>query len=108
MEIVRRVVRAFQEGFEHDDPAAAFDSAPLATDVEWITPIPDCADDLSVDVIDAGSEQPIDALLFGHTTHVTYFFGVNPVRLILRACNGDPASPGGVSTALAAIVGWGG
>jgi ketosteroid isomerase-like protein len=38
VEIVRRVVEAFQKGLEHDDPAAAFDSAPLAADVEWITP----------------------------------------------------------------------
>ena len=81
---------------------------PDCTDVEWITPIPGCADDLAVDVRDDATGRPIDSLLFGHTTHVTYFFGLRPIRLVLRACNREPGSPGGGRAALSPIVSWGG
>jgi ketosteroid isomerase-like protein len=39
VEVVRRVVEAFQEAFKRGDPAAVFDSPLIAADAEWF-PIP--------------------------------------------------------------------
>jgi ketosteroid isomerase-like protein len=39
VEIVRRVVEAFQQAFKRGDPAAVFDSPLIAADAEWF-PIP--------------------------------------------------------------------
>jgi ketosteroid isomerase-like protein len=36
VEVVRRVLDALQEGLERDDPGAAFDTAMIAADAEWI------------------------------------------------------------------------
>jgi len=36
VEIVRRVLDAFQSGLESDDPGAAFDTGMVAVDAEWI------------------------------------------------------------------------
>src|SRR6476620_8431721 len=36
VEIVRQVLDAFQKGLERGDPGAAFDSAMIAADAEWI------------------------------------------------------------------------
>jgi hypothetical protein len=96
------------DGTAQLEPQTLTDPAyPDCTDVEWITPIPDCADDLAFDLIDAATGQPIDPVLFGHTTYVVYFFGANPVRLVLRACNGEAGNPGGATQTLEAIVTWG-
>jgi hypothetical protein len=81
---------------------------PDCTDLEWITPIPDCADDLAFHLIDVATGEPVGSQLFGHTTLVTYFFGLHPIRLVVRACNGEPGSPGGSAATLYAIVIWGG
>jgi hypothetical protein len=80
---------------------------PACTDVEWVTPIPGCADDIVFDVIDVATGQPIEPVLFGHTTYSGYFIG-SPLRFVLKACNGAPGSPGGETKMLYAVVTWGG
>lgn len=81
---------------------------PGCTRVEWITPIPDCADDLDFDLVDRATEEPVGSVLFGHTPHVTFFFGLNPIRLVLDACNAEAGNPGGGTLTLSPVVSWGG
>jgi len=38
VEIVRKLIVAFQEGLERGDPGAAYDMGTLAADAEWVTP----------------------------------------------------------------------
>jgi ketosteroid isomerase-like protein len=38
VEVVRRMLEAFQEGLERGEPAAAFETGTLAADAEWLTP----------------------------------------------------------------------
>jgi ketosteroid isomerase-like protein len=40
VEVVRRVIKAFETGLERGDPSAAWDTGLVAEDLEWITGIP--------------------------------------------------------------------
>jgi hypothetical protein len=97
------------DGVAQLEPQTLTDPAyPDCTDLEWITPIPDCADDVIFDLIDVATGQPIGSVLFGHTTQATSVFGAHPIRLVLHACNGAAGSPGGATITLYPIVTWGG
>src|SRR3989442_1011518 len=72
------------DGIAQLEPQTLTDPAyPGCADLEWITPAPDCADDVIFDLIDVATGQPVGPLLFGHTTQATSVFG-HPIRLILH------------------------
>ena len=80
---------------------------PGCIELEWSTPIMDCADDLAIELVDVANGRRFGNVLFGHSSWLPFFFAPSPFRLVLHVCNDEPGNPGGATVTLYPIVSWG-